>query len=174
MIQHIRDDSHNHAITGHRNKRAKVKIPARWKASRASAKRRQQLLKYMGGLQPLMNASVEEIAKVPGISHATAENLLLVKTLALKPRWQCSNIQVNPTHARQLAYLMQLNIPTWLTLFRVVLIPFLYWHSICRSTGDRWHALSSLWWRRLPTGLTAFWPALETVHPFRRLSRSGG
>ena len=45
-------------------------------------KRRQMLLKYMGGLQGLRNASVEEIAKVPGISQGLAEkDLLLVETL---------------------------------------------------------------------------------------------
>lgn len=38
-------------------------------------KRRQMLLKYMGGLQPLINASMEEIAGVPGISHALAEKI---------------------------------------------------------------------------------------------------
>ena len=76
VIQHIRDDSHNHAITGHRNKRAKVKNTSSLEAIEGiGPKRRQMLLKYMGGLQPLMNASVDEIAKVPGISRVLAEKI---------------------------------------------------------------------------------------------------
>jgi len=76
VIQHIRDDSHNHAITGHRNKRAKVKNTSALELIEGiGPKRRQQLLKYMGGLQPLMAATVDEIAKVPGISHALAEKI---------------------------------------------------------------------------------------------------
>ncbi|WP_034946425.1 excinuclease ABC subunit UvrC [Erwinia oleae] len=76
VIQHIRDDSHNHAITGHRNKRAKAKNTSALESIEGiGPKRRQQLLKYMGGLQPLMNASVDEIASVPGISHALAEKI---------------------------------------------------------------------------------------------------
>jgi excinuclease ABC subunit C len=76
VIQHIRDDSHNHAISGHRKKRAKVKNTSALESIEGvGPKRRQQLLKYMGGLQPLMNASVEEIAKVPGISTALAEKI---------------------------------------------------------------------------------------------------
>ncbi|RWR01962.1 excinuclease ABC subunit C [[Pantoea] beijingensis] len=76
VIQHIRDDSHNHAITGHRNKRAKVKNTSALESIEGiGPKRRQQLLKYMGGLQPLMSATVDEIANVPGISHALAEKI---------------------------------------------------------------------------------------------------
>ncbi|PIJ51380.1 MULTISPECIES: excinuclease ABC subunit UvrC [unclassified Erwinia] len=76
VIQHIRDDSHNHAISGHRNKRAKVKKTSTLETiDGVGPKRRQTLLKYMGGLQPLMNATVEEIARVPGISHALAEKI---------------------------------------------------------------------------------------------------
>jgi len=76
VIQHIRDDSHNHAITGHRQKRAKVKnTSALEEIEGVGPKRRQVLLKYMGGIQPLLNASAEEIAKVPGISHALAEKI---------------------------------------------------------------------------------------------------
>jgi excinuclease ABC subunit C len=76
VIQHIRDDSHNHAITGHRQKRAKVRNTSALELiDGVGPKRRQVLLKYMGGLQPLLNASVEEIAKVPGISQALAEKI---------------------------------------------------------------------------------------------------
>lgn len=76
VIQHIRDDSHNHAISGHRNKRAKVKKTSTLESVEGiGPKRRQMLLKYMGGLQPLMNATVDEIAKVPGISHVLAEKI---------------------------------------------------------------------------------------------------
>ncbi|WP_085336363.1 excinuclease ABC subunit UvrC [Serratia marcescens] len=76
VIQHIRDDSHNHAITGHRQRRAKVRNTSALELIEGvGPKRRQMLLKYMGGLQPLLNASVEEIAKVPGISQALAEKI---------------------------------------------------------------------------------------------------
>ncbi len=76
VIQHIRDESHNHAITGHRQRRAKVKNTSALESIEGvGMKRRQMLLKYMGGLQPLRNASIEEIAKVPSISYALAEKI---------------------------------------------------------------------------------------------------
>ncbi|KLY61042.1 UvrABC system protein C [Klebsiella pneumoniae] len=76
VIQHIRDESHDHAISGHRKKRAKVKSTSSLETIEGvGPKRRQMLLKYMGGLQGLQQASVEEIAKVPGISHALAEKI---------------------------------------------------------------------------------------------------
>ncbi|WP_193249067.1 excinuclease ABC subunit UvrC [Vibrio navarrensis] len=74
LIQHIRDESHNHAIAGHRAKRGKTrKTSALEGIEGVGPKRRQALLKYMGGLQELKRATVEEIAKVPGISHSLAE-----------------------------------------------------------------------------------------------------
>ncbi|MHC6527097.1 excinuclease ABC subunit UvrC [Vibrio proteolyticus] len=76
LIQHIRDESHNHAIAGHRAKRGKTRRTSALEGIEGiGPKRRQALLKYMGGLQELKRASVEEIAKVPGISHSLAENI---------------------------------------------------------------------------------------------------
>ncbi|MFG0772752.1 excinuclease ABC subunit UvrC [Vibrio plantisponsor] len=76
LIQHIRDESHNHAIAGHRAKRGKTRRTSALEGIEGvGPKRRQALLKYMGGLQELKRATVEEIAKVPGISNSLAENI---------------------------------------------------------------------------------------------------
>ncbi|GAM59328.1 excinuclease ABC subunit C [Vibrio ishigakensis] len=76
LMQHIRDESHNHAISGHRAKRGKARRTSALEGIEGiGPKRRQALLKYMGGLQELKRASAEEIAKVPGISHSLAEKI---------------------------------------------------------------------------------------------------
>jgi len=74
LIQHIRDESHRFAITGHRARRAKVKKTSSLEAiAGIGPKKRQTLIKYMGGLIELKKASVAEIAKVPGISKILAQ-----------------------------------------------------------------------------------------------------
>ncbi len=74
LIQHIRDESHNHAISGHRKKRQKAFTESGLESiAGVGAKRRQALLKYLGGMQGVKAATLEEIASVPGISAQLAE-----------------------------------------------------------------------------------------------------
>jgi excinuclease ABC subunit C len=76
LLQHIRDEAHRFAITGHRQRRQKSRrrselddVPG------VGPKRRRELLTHFGGLAALRGASVEEIAKVPGISRKLAEEV---------------------------------------------------------------------------------------------------
>lgn len=76
LIQHIRDESHHHAISGHRKKRQQAFMQSGLEAIEGvGAKRRQALLKYLGGMQGVKKATVDEIASVPGISYALAEKI---------------------------------------------------------------------------------------------------
>ncbi|OUS32814.1 excinuclease ABC subunit C [Thalassotalea sp. 42_200_T64] len=76
LVQHIRDESHRFAIAGHRAKRAKAaKKSTLEDIPGIGAKKRQALLKYLGGLQEVKKANVEELMKVPGISTELATNI---------------------------------------------------------------------------------------------------
>ncbi|BAO00670.1 UvrC protein [Candidatus Pantoea carbekii] len=76
LIQYIRDQAHQHAISGHRKKQEKVKNSSLLeKIKGIGPKRRQYLLKHMGGLRLLMSASIEDIAQVPTISLALAKRI---------------------------------------------------------------------------------------------------
>lgn len=74
LIQHIRDESHRFAITGHRQQRQKAKRTSVLESVPGiGAKRRQSLLKYMGGIHGVLKASRDEISRVPGISEELAD-----------------------------------------------------------------------------------------------------
>jgi excinuclease ABC subunit C len=77
LIQHIRDEAHRFAIAGHRGRREKKRgqsllddLPG------IGPKRRSAILKHFGGWQEVKNASVDELAKVPGISPKLAAEIM--------------------------------------------------------------------------------------------------
>ena len=76
LIQQVRDEAHRFAITGHRARRGKARTTSTLEGvAGIGPKRRRELLKHFGGLQELSRASLDEIAKAPGISKKLAESI---------------------------------------------------------------------------------------------------
>ncbi len=76
LIQHIRDEAHRFAITGHRQRRAKAKKESVLEGIEGlGPKRRQLLLKQFGGLQGVSRAGVEALAGIDGISKQLAQRI---------------------------------------------------------------------------------------------------
>ncbi|MFW5824669.1 MAG: excinuclease ABC subunit UvrC [Marinobacter sp.] len=76
LIQHIRDESHRFAITGHRARRDKKRRQSSLEGIEGiGAKRRRDLIRYFGSVRALRDAGVDEIAKVQGISKTLAETI---------------------------------------------------------------------------------------------------
>ncbi len=79
LIQQVRDEAHRFAITGHRARRGKARRTSSLEdVPGIGPKRRRDLLKHFGGLQELGRASIDEIAKAPGISKKLAESIYAV------------------------------------------------------------------------------------------------
>jgi excinuclease ABC subunit C len=76
LIQRVRDEAHRFAIAGHRKARDLARRESfLQEIAGLGPLRRRELLKTFGGLQGLKQASVEDLAKVRGISRDLAERI---------------------------------------------------------------------------------------------------
>ena len=76
LIQQVRDEAHRFAIAGHRARRDKARqrstledIPG------VGAKRRRELLRHFGSAKGVINANVDELKKISGISATMAQQI---------------------------------------------------------------------------------------------------
>lgn len=76
LMQRIRDEAHRFAITFHRNLRSKgsLKSPIDM-VTGIGPKRKRMLLRRFGSLQGIKEATVEDIAAVPGLTRSLAVRL---------------------------------------------------------------------------------------------------
>jgi excinuclease ABC subunit C len=74
LIQRVRDEAHRFAIAGHWARRAKARQASVLEdVAGLGPGRRRELLKQFGGLQGVLGAGVEDLARVRGISRRLAE-----------------------------------------------------------------------------------------------------
>lgn len=76
LIQHIRDEAHRFAITGHRARRGKARKRSTLEdVPGVGPKKRRDLIQHFGGLQEVARASVKDLAGVPGIGLTLAQTI---------------------------------------------------------------------------------------------------
>lgn len=73
LIQRVRDEAHRFAITSHRNQRTKKGLASRLDTiPGVGPTRRKTLLQHFGSIEKIQQASVEELATLPGINTRVA------------------------------------------------------------------------------------------------------
>ncbi len=76
LVQHIRDEAHRFAITGHRQRRGKAQTHSTLEdIPGVGPARRKALIRHFGGARGVRQASLADLEKVPGISKALAEQI---------------------------------------------------------------------------------------------------
>ena len=77
LVQRIRDEAHRFAVTYHRNLRSKSSLRSPIDSVNGiGPKRKRMLMRKFGSLNGIKQASIDEIAAVPGMTRSLA---LLVK-----------------------------------------------------------------------------------------------
>ncbi|HEY8745202.1 MAG TPA: excinuclease ABC subunit UvrC [Chloroflexota bacterium] len=78
LVQRIRDETHRFALTFHRQQRQRSSVASSLdEISGIGPKRRQALIRRFGSPRGVMEATVEDLAGVPGITPALAQRLKL-------------------------------------------------------------------------------------------------
>ncbi len=91
LLQRVRDEAHRFAIKGHRAKRSgRMTASALDSIPGVGEHRRKALLKHFGSLRKLRQASVDEVASVPGFGPATAA--AVVQALSNEPTVPAVNV----------------------------------------------------------------------------------
>jgi len=77
LLQRVRDEAHRFAITYHRAKRSKALTQSELDGVPGlGPARRSALLRRFGSVRRIREASVDEIAELPGFGRRTAESVL--------------------------------------------------------------------------------------------------
>jgi excinuclease ABC subunit C len=75
LLQRIRDEAHRFALSYHLKMRRKSSMASALEVPGIGPKRKRALIKHFGSVRGIKEASVEELAAVPGITRALAERL---------------------------------------------------------------------------------------------------
>jgi excinuclease ABC subunit C len=76
LVQQVRDEAHRFAIAGHRQRRGRARRVSPLEGIKGlGPKRRRQLLSELGGMQGVLSAGVDDLARVQGISRDLAQRI---------------------------------------------------------------------------------------------------
>ena len=75
LLQRIRDEAHRFALSYHLKVRKKATVDSSWAVPGIGPERKRALIKRFGSVRGIREASVEELAEVPGITGTLAEKV---------------------------------------------------------------------------------------------------